>query len=930
MRTAASTKSATHASSFLSLGAATIGAAPSVIARDDATRVAGDGATRFELGEEIARGGMGRIVEGWDPRHERKVAIKLLLHRTAPMARRFAGEARITARLQHPAIVPIYDSGYGESGEPFYAMKLVDGRSLGDAVRACGSIEERLALLPHIIAITDALGYAHARRVIHRDLKPSNVLLGAFGETVVIDWGLAKELDSASLDDPEEEPPTGPASALTIAGRAIGTPRYMPPEQARGDAADERSDVYALGALLYHVLAGVSPYDGASGEDALARVIAGPPSAVSAIEPRVPAELATIVAKAMARTPSERYASAAEMAADLKRFAAGQLVSVHSYTLGALARRWAARHTAPLVVAAVLLLALAAVAALSVRRIVRERDRADAANLVEGREREAMATQRDAAEKLVGFAITSLRDQLEQVGRLDVLAGVGKEVNGYYESVAPIAKGVDLGVLERRASAAETLAGVEDARHEPAEARALYDSAEALREELVARRAGREQIAARVSEGAMLVGRARFELSERSVATARVFAKRAVAIGDAVLAAANPNDSLALPLVARAHAALAVVEKREGKLDAATAEAERALDAARRLVATGQHATEALRVMGIALDEAAGVDQVAGRFDSKHLDEGVEVRERLVAAAPNDARDQLALSKAYELRAFCRRDENRLDLALADARRAEALRAKLAARDPDNSEWQRLLGQSYDTLCSTQQLAGRSEEAIASCRESIAILERVAAKTPDAPTVNDNLLLAYQRLGWVFERNRRFAEAAVAFQSSVPIAERFAARDDLFKSRLADARALLADLATEQGDRRTAREQMAKVVVVLEALVKPGGAFEKNRTLIFAELELAELDDAAGEHAEATRRMQSALERFVSGPLDLNEEREILLLAKACAHVATSGDKASEDAVNRAIAILEPLRVSGASPAPRLALLARARRSMGL
>jgi len=917
-------EASTRGASLQSSGVAVIGAAPRATAslRGDGV-LASDGATHFELRAEIARGGMGRIFEGWDPRHQRKVAIKLLLHRSASMARRFAREASITARLQHPAIVPVYDSGVSASGEPFYAMKLVDGRSLADAVGDCASFQERVALLPHIVAITDALSYAHAYRVIHRDLKPSNVLLGAHGETVVIDWGLAKELDEAHHDegDSEAEPA---ALTITVAGAALGTPRYMPPEQARGEAVDERSDVYALGALLYHVLAGLPPYEGASRDDALTQVKAGPPRPVATVEPRVPADLAAIVAKAMARAPDDRYATATEMAADLKRFGAGQLVSVHSYTLGALVRRWAARHAAPLAVATILLLVLASVAGVSVRRIVRERDRADAANVLAGREREAMALQRDAAEKLVAFVITSLRDRLEQVGRLDVLGGVGAEVSGYYESVAPLGKGADLGVLDRRASAAETLAGVEEARHAPTAARAQYESAEALRHELVARDGG---VAQRTAEGALLVRRARFELNERSVSAAEAPAARAAAIGDEIVGA-DPTSAPGLALVTRAHAALGAVLRRKGELEAATTEANRAIYAARHLLARQGSSPDTLRVMGVALDEATGIDQSAGRFASPNLDEGVDVRERLVAASPDDAQDRLALSKAYELRAFCRRDDNRLDLALADAERTRTIREALAQRDPDNSEWQRLLGQSYDTLCSTQQLAGHAADAVASCKQSIAILERVVGKTPDAPRINDNLLLAYQRLGWVYERNHRLAEAATAFQASLPIAARFAASDDTFVSRLADAYGMIAQVASERGDTKTAREQTALAIAALEPLLKPGAAFEVTRTVIFSRLQLAGLDEDAGDKVEARRLILAALELLLRGPLDLNEESEIGEIAQVCAMLLPSDDPHARDVVTRTIAILEPLRVKGADPAARLALLSRAKRQL--
>jgi serine/threonine protein kinase len=204
--------------------------------------VVGEG--QYAIVREIARGGMGRIVEAWDIRHGRTVALKLLLH-DAPLAReRFAREVRITALLQHPSVVPLYEAGRFASGEPFFVMKLVSGESLDAAASRATTPLQRMRLVPHLIAVTEAIAYAHDKRVIHRDLKPSNVLVGAFGETVVIDWGLAKHLEVAGDQDAsgERSLPGGPEhEALTGAGHAVGTPAYMAPEQARGGVADERA-----------------------------------------------------------------------------------------------------------------------------------------------------------------------------------------------------------------------------------------------------------------------------------------------------------------------------------------------------------------------------------------------------------------------------------------------------------------------------------------------------------------------------------------------------------------------------------------------------------------------------------------------------------------------------------------------------------------
>jgi hypothetical protein len=239
-------------------------------------------------------------------------------------------EALITARLQHPAVVPVFDIGELPDRGPFYAMKLVEGTSLDSAIARASTLAERLSLLPHAVAVVDAIAYAHSRGIVHRDLKPHNVLVGAFGETVVVDWGLAKEVHAA---DDAVTVAVSPDESLTRLGTVLGTPAYMSPEQAAGVAVDARADVYALGAMLYHLLTGRRPS-------------AGHPTSLSHIEPRLPIDLVTIVEKAMAPSPADRYPAAGEMAADLRRFQTGQLVGAHHYTALQLVRRLVSRHPA--------------------------------------------------------------------------------------------------------------------------------------------------------------------------------------------------------------------------------------------------------------------------------------------------------------------------------------------------------------------------------------------------------------------------------------------------------------------------------------------------------------------------------------------------------------------------------------------------------
>jgi serine/threonine protein kinase len=295
---------------------------------------------RYTLSGELARGGMGRVWRARDRRLGRQVAIKELLDGNGNARARFEREVRITARLQHPAIVNLLEAGTWPDGEPFIAMKLVAGEPLDRVIAGRQGLVDRLALLPNVIAVVDALAYAHGQQVIHRDLKPANVLVGAFGETVVIDWGLAKDLAEpepiGAAVGPYRTPP-GSAEG-TLSGTVIGTPGYMPVEQARGGSVDARADVYALGAMLYHLLSGQPPYRGSSAAAVVEAVIKGPPPPLERLVSGAPRDLVTIVHKAMAREAADRYASAAELALELKKFQTGQLVGSHAWCSKPVAR----------------------------------------------------------------------------------------------------------------------------------------------------------------------------------------------------------------------------------------------------------------------------------------------------------------------------------------------------------------------------------------------------------------------------------------------------------------------------------------------------------------------------------------------------------------------------------------------------------------
>ncbi len=349
---------------------------------------------RFTLGDEIGRGGMGRVVAATDVSLDREVAIKHMLSRDSGDLSRFEREVRITAQLEHPSIVPIHEAGIDELGRPFYVMRRIEGEPLADRLARSSSVRDRLALVPNLLAVVDAAAFAHARNIIHRDIKPSNILLGAYGETLLIDWGLARRTDDAELARLDSAPGAEEPEPLTRTGHVYGTIAYMAPEQARGEPVDARADVYALGVTLFHVLTGKSPFEGMSAIDRIAAAVLRADPPFDRMPPEVPAELVTITRKAMENELDRRYRDARELAADLRAFLAGQLVAAHRYSRIDRMTRFVRRYRVAIAIASVAIIAAIGIGIVALLGIMHARDVADQARTLAEARAESMLLDR--------------------------------------------------------------------------------------------------------------------------------------------------------------------------------------------------------------------------------------------------------------------------------------------------------------------------------------------------------------------------------------------------------------------------------------------------------------------------------------------------------------------------------------------------------
>jgi serine/threonine protein kinase len=550
--------------------------------------------------DPIARGGMAQIFAGEDRRLGRTVILKtprddenLPAGMTEMFQRRVTAEARVLAKLQHPSIVTIYELGKASVGWPFCVLEKVDGVSLRDRLDELSETEERLGqpctherleLLSNLVAIAEALAYAHERRVVHRDVTPNNILLGKRGEATLIDWGIARDLDAPGGLEPSlrDQSPSATGRMVTI---SAGTPPYISLEQSQGRKADPSFDVYSFGVTLYEVVSGKTPFvwsaaTSPGGRTAQIDAFMAWLQSDDEIPPAMPKdpELSGIIAKAMARNPAERF-TADELVRALKQYLTGDLVFSHRYSLTGRLSRWARRHKAA-TLSVLFLVASAIAGALVWAELSRQaKEEAELRAL-------AASAQVDASEK-ARLADEASREAEAAKARAEQAEREGKDAQQLRAEAERKRRQAEDTRRAAEAAAAQAKGTAEDALKRFQQAMKEKDEANAQRDAAIAaqQQAEREREAARAAQAAAERDRDAAKKAREAADLERDAAKQTAAAAEAERNAARAARDAADRERDAARAAQTAAEKERDAAIAARANVEKERDEARRKVA---------------------------------------------------------------------------------------------------------------------------------------------------------------------------------------------------------------------------------------------------------------------------------------------------------------------------------------------------------
>jgi serine/threonine-protein kinase len=784
------------------LDAASTGVAPAAAGARDVGERTSQG-TRFHILRPHARGGLGEVFVAEDSELHREVALKQMQARHADNERtraRFVLEAEITGGLEHPSIVPVYGLGTYADGRPFYAMRFVRGESFRQAIaayhaaskrrsNATGTLEFR-KLLGRFVAMCDAIAYAHSRGVLHRDLKPDNVMLGKYGETLVVDWGLAKAVgkrDTPAGDPHSDEhllnPISGEYVAETQMGTALGTPGYLSPEQATGriESLGAATDIYSLGATLYHLLVNRPPVGGDDIRTVLERTVRGEIKPPSKIDARVPRGLEAICLKALATPPEDRYSTARALADDVEQWLADEPVS--ALREGPIMRvgRWMRKHRAlvgSMAAAIVVVAAVASVAAVSI-----ERARRVASDLAEANGRLAARNEQLADTERVA------KEQAEQSAR-----EADRQRDLALDTLNALVYDVQDQLVNR--------AGMQELR------RRLLDTARTNLTKIGRGSGGHRRSVDRLSAAAMVKTGDVFAALGAVDDAATLYREAADALTASL--ATDASDDWARQALSVAQNQLGDILQQQGDVPAARALFEQSLAHRKALVAANPDDAGGQRDVVSSSNRLAEIvrqqgDLVASR---KLYEQGLAITTKIASSRPGDRQSQRDLAIAYSRLGDVFRRQGDLATAEDYYRRDLEISGKLAETDPDDTQAKRdlIIAQNRigDLLMETDPSAARTyyERGLAICRG-------LAEADPNDVAVQRDLSIASTNLGDVAAKLQDWPAAREHFERALAMNRTCAENNPSSARAKRDVSVVserLGDVMVQLGDRAAALE----------------------------------------------------------------------------------------------------------------------------